>query len=183
MGAPAVGARQQPAHSALPWAGPAPTALTQQRVGGVLSLRGPRFSRPPPPPSRFPLSGAQGARGQVRPPSLRSAVPSRRRREDPEATVPPPGSVSAMNGAGEAPLFPAEALPGGFWGLRCVPEARWRGRAGAGTRGDGGMELSGWAGGARREAASWARTLVKGFSAALWSPRDALTKLEPECRR
>nr|XP_031324340.1 bleomycin hydrolase isoform X2 [Camelus dromedarius] len=50
----------EPAPSALPRAGPAPKALTQQRVGGVLSLRGPRFSRLQPPPSRFPLSGARG---------------------------------------------------------------------------------------------------------------------------
>ena len=45
------------------------------------------------------------------------------------------------------------------------------------------MELSWWAGEARREAASWARKPVKGFSAALWSPRDALTNLESKCRR
>lgn len=87
------------------------------------------------PVSSFRRSGWER---QVGPPSLRSAVPSRSRREDPETTVPPPGNVGAMNGAGEAPLFPAEALPGGLLGLRCVPKARWRGRAGAGTPGDGG---------------------------------------------
>lgn len=47
---------ERPPLSALPRAGPAPMALTQQREGGVLSLRGPRFSRPP--LSGFPSSGA-----------------------------------------------------------------------------------------------------------------------------
>ena len=31
-----------------------------------------------------------------------------------ETTVPSPGILGAMNGAGEAALFPAEALPGGL---------------------------------------------------------------------
>lgn len=49
-----------------PGRGQPPTALTQQREGGVLSLRGPRFSRPP--LSGFPFSGSPGARtrsGQI----------------------------------------------------------------------------------------------------------------------
>lgn len=49
-------APERPPLSALPRAGPTPMALTQQREGGVLSLRGPRFSRPP--LSGFPSSGA-----------------------------------------------------------------------------------------------------------------------------
>ena len=63
------------------------------------------------PVSSFRRSGCER---QVGPPSLRSAVPSRRRPEDPETTVPSPGIFGAMNGAGEAALFPAEALPGGL---------------------------------------------------------------------
>lgn len=49
-------ASERPPLSALLRAGLAPMALTQQREGGVLSLRGPRFSRPP--LSGFPSSGA-----------------------------------------------------------------------------------------------------------------------------
>lgn len=57
--------RQRPPPSALPRAGPAPKALTQQREGGVLSLRGPRFSGPQPPPSGFPFSGTPGIRARL----------------------------------------------------------------------------------------------------------------------
>ena len=109
-----LGARQQPAPSALPWAGPAPTALTQQRVGGTFVPPRTPFLSPSAatePVSSFRRSGCER---QVGPPSLRSAVPSRRQPEDPETTVPSPGILGAMNGAGEAALFPAEALPGGL---------------------------------------------------------------------
>ncbi|XP_066878108.1 bleomycin hydrolase isoform X4 [Kogia breviceps] len=85
-------------------------ALTQQRVGGVLSLRGPRFSQPSAtaePVSSFRRSGCESQVGQLR---QRNAVQLRLLPEDPETTVPPPGSVGAMNDAGEAPLFPAEGL-------------------------------------------------------------------------
>lgn len=139
-GAQAAAARQRPAPSALPRAGPAPMALTQQRVGGVLSLRGPRFSQPSAtaePVSSFRRSGCESQVGQV---WQRTAVQPRLLPEDPETTVPPPGSVGAMNDAGEAPLFPAEGKPGGaggLWGLSCAPEARRRGRAGAAGKGRG----------------------------------------------
>lgn len=102
-----------PAPSALPRAGPAPTALTQQRVGGVLSLRGPRFPRPQPSAATEPVSSFRrpGCERLVQPLGLASRSAVRLLSEDPETTVPRPGSVGAMNEAGEAPLFHAEALP------------------------------------------------------------------------
>ena len=125
--------------------------LTQQRVWGGLSLRGPRFSQssaPAEPASFFRRSGCERQVGQLR---QRTAVQPRVLPEDPETTVPPPGSVGAMNDAGEAPLLPAKGKPGGaggLWGLSCASEARLRGRAGAGTRGDGegGAFWVGWSG-------------------------------------
>lgn len=55
---------------------------------------------------------------------------------DPETTVPQPGSVGAMNSAGEAPLFPA----GASLVAQLGPEAWQRDRARAATRGMAGME-------------------------------------------
>lgn len=82
-----------------------------------------------------------------------------------------------MNGAGEA-AFPAEALPGASRGSG-RPGGRVSGEGRAGTRATAGMELSGWAGEAWREAACGRGR--RGRASLLQSQRDVFTKLESEC--
>lgn len=65
-------ASERPPLSALPRAGLAPMALTQQREGGVLSLRGPRFSRPT--IERVSFFRRLGCENQVRPARQRTVV-------------------------------------------------------------------------------------------------------------
>lgn len=126
--------------------------------GGLLSLRRPRFSRTRPSAAAEPVSPFRrsGCEKQAESPRRRAAVQRGRSPEATKTTVPSPGSVGAMNNAGEALPFPAEVLPGG---------SGWARRPGG--REEPGMELFGRAGAAWSEAAAWGRTLVKGFSAAV----------------
>lgn len=86
-----------------------------------------------------------------------------------KATVPPLGSVSAMNNAGEAPLVPAGALPACSLGAQPGPWGPAAGKGRDGSAGMAGMELSEQAGAAGRETASCGRTPGKGFSTAMVS--------------
>lgn len=101
---PALASTRPPPRRPSPGRGQPPTALTQQREGGVLSLRGPRFSRPP--LSGFPFSGSPGAR--TRSGQIGSGLwcNPRAHLRTPRTNASPRGSVGAMNNAGEAPLFP-----------------------------------------------------------------------------
>lgn len=169
QGQPAAVTRAGPSASASPplsvrpRAGPTPPALTQQREGeSFVPPRTPFVSLCiPPPRTPFPSSGPGGAQGRSRrgvgEPVCNLDVCLRTLK----ATVPPLGSVGAMNNTGEALLVPAGALPACSLGAQLGP---WGPAAGM-----AGTELSEQAGAAGRQTASWGRTPGKGFSAAMVS--------------